>query len=119
MRKNVNICCNRQNDPAVISAELTRPPLPRPEKMVVSPFGAATGRRGRVLDSFNSASSSGLLSDRRAERSTQREKGRHTGTPLGLWRCLAGSPDEVGLMGEEGAEPADPLVSPPEPNRSR
>lgn len=40
---------------------------------MVSPLGVATRRRGRALDSFSSASSSGLPSDRRAGRTTQRQ----------------------------------------------
>lgn len=48
---------------------------------MVSPFCAGTRRRGRVLESFNSARSSGLLRDRRAEQTTQITAAKERGEP--------------------------------------
>lgn len=66
---------------------------------MVSPFCAGTRRRGRVLDSFNSARSSGLLRDRSPEH-TQQVKHREAPSPappVGTQR----SPGPLGQDGEE------------------
>lgn len=80
---NINIRCYTQTNPEVTFTELTWPPLPRPEKTVVSPFCAGTRRRGRVLESFNSARSSGLPRDRRAGQTTQTTAAKEAGEPRG------------------------------------
>lgn len=97
LESTLGCCCSIQSNPP---PSLTWPPRPRPEKMVVSPFCAGTRRRGRVLESFNSARSSGLLSDRRAEH-------RETGEPQGTAPSPA-SPVRTqrspGLLWQEGEE---------------